>query len=375
MGGVILAKRQNRAIATFGAVTAILAATGPSVLAAQVRQRPVPIHQDKHYHVSLKSVKALDELRSKAGQAKAPATHQEKMAPKLKQSTATPIDPSLPRYVVESGDTLWAMANQLGVTTQTLMDINHLKNSVIHVGQIIAVTAPLNQSEVQSAAVDAAPAQTSENVMVSGDSTATSNQPSAASAPTSAASSAEVTVQSTAVSRQGQATTVQPLVASNPKIHLISTPDADQNSVDHTVVSSISLDPQSHLTSVKTQAVNAAVSYVDQQIPYQQGGATNAGMDGSGVVQQAYAQIGVSLPHNTVAQEAYFTQEPVDQAQPGDVLFWGAPGMTTQNALYIGRGQYVTAIEPGQNVSVYTLDGQSMMPSFSGTLSQTDAVV
>ncbi|MYV16504.1 C40 family peptidase [Furfurilactobacillus milii] len=122
--------------------------------------------------------------------------------------------------------------------------------------------------------------------------------------------------------------------------------------------------------STRTKVVQTAVDYQNQQVPYVWGGASTQGADCSGLVQQAYASAGVSLPHNTVAQEAYFNAQPVNAAQPGDVLFWGPQGATYHNAIAIGDSQYIAAPEPGKNVQTYTMDGQNFMPSFSGSLRQ-----
>ena len=122
--------------------------------------------------------------------------------------------------------------------------------------------------------------------------------------------------------------------------------------------------------STRTKVVQTAVDYQNQQVPYVWGGASTQGADCSGLVQQAYAAAGVSLPHNTVAQEAYFNAQPVNAAQPGDVLFWGPQGATYHNAIAIGDSQYIAAPEPGKNVQTYTMDGQNFMPSFSGSLRQ-----
>ncbi len=120
--------------------------------------------------------------------------------------------------------------------------------------------------------------------------------------------------------------------------------------------------------TVGTQVVQAAVNYESQQVPYVWGGTSTSGMDCSGLVQQAYAQAGVNLPHDTVAQEAYFTEQDVSAAQPGDVLFWGQAGSTYHNAIAVGNNQYIAAPKPGSDVQTYTMDGQTFMPSFSGHL-------
>src|SRR5262249_51104816 len=68
--------------------------------------------------------------------------------------------------------------------------------------------------------------------------------------------------------------------------------------------------------------VSLALQYLG--VPYVWGGATPSGFDCSGLVQYVYAQLGVSLPHNTVAQwhDPNAVSVPRDQLQPGDLVFF-----------------------------------------------------
>lgn len=114
------------------------------------------------------------------------------------------------------------------------------------------------------------------------------------------------------------------------------------------------------------KAVNLALQLTHMNIPYVWGGETTSGMDCSGLVKYVYAQLGYSLPHNTVAQEAYINYKPVSQAQPGDLLFWGGQGSSYHVAIYIGDGKFVAAPTFGQNVSVGYIS--EFAPSFAGSL-------
>lgn len=104
-------------------------------------------------------------------------------------------------------------------------------------------------------------------------------------------------------------------------------------------------------------------------IPYVWGGGDpETGMDCSGLVQYVYQNAsGIDLPHNTVMQEPYFSNKPVEQAQVGDLLFWGEPGATYHVAIFIGGGQYIDAPEPGRDVGVYSIEDEAFPPSFAGS--------
>ncbi|KRL04894.1 C40 family peptidase [Liquorilactobacillus oeni] len=113
-----------------------------------------------------------------------------------------------------------------------------------------------------------------------------------------------------------------------------------------------------------SSVVGAALSLTRMGIPYVWGGESLSGMDCSGLTAYVYSQFGVSLPHNTVAQEGYVTYESVSQAQPGDLLFWGSKGGSYHVAIYIGGGQFVHAPTEGKNVSVGSIG--TFAPSFAG---------
>lgn len=120
-------------------------------------------------------------------------------------------------------------------------------------------------------------------------------------------------------------------------------------------------------SSVNTSSVvAAAISLTKMNIPYVYGGSSLSGMDCSGLTMYVYSMFGVSLPHNTVAQEGYVNYESVSQAQPGDLLFWGSKGGSYHVAIYIGGGQFVHAPTEGENVKISSISG--FPPSFAGRI-------
>jgi cell wall-associated NlpC family hydrolase len=133
----------------------------------------------------------------------------------------------------------------------------------------------------------------------------------------------------------------------------------DSSSSDNTNTTSSS--------SVNTSSVvAAAISLTKMNIPYVYGGSSLSGMDCSGLTMYVYSMFGVSLPHNTVAQEGYVNYESVSQAQPGDLLFWGSKGASYHVAIYIGGGQFVHAPTEGENVKISSISG--FPPSFAGRI-------
>jgi cell wall-associated NlpC family hydrolase len=97
---------------------------------------------------------------------------------------------------------------------------------------------------------------------------------------------------------------------------------------------------------------NAAAASVAMQYlgtPYVWGGASPGGFDCSGLASYAYAQIGKSVPHYTVAIYNAFPKVPADQLQPGDMVFFRGLG---HMGIYIGGGQMVHAPQTGDVVKV-----------------------
>ena len=98
--------------------------------------------------------------------------------------------------------------------------------------------------------------------------------------------------------------------------------------------------------------VGVAMQYLG--VPYVYGGASPSGFDCSGLVMYAFAQIGISLPHNAAAQ--YGAGMPVsrDQLQAGDLVFFNGLGHV---GIYIGGGQFIHAPHTGDVVKISSLSG------------------
>ena len=86
--------------------------------------------------------------------------------------------------------------------------------------------------------------------------------------------------------------------------------------------------------------------------PYCNAGAGPDCYDCSGLTMMAWAQGGVTMPHGSYAQKAMFPSVPLDQLQPGDLIFW--PGHV---GISLGGNMMIHAPHTGAFVEVVPIYG------------------
>src|SRR5664280_892843 len=107
--------------------------------------------------------------------------------------------------------------------------------------------------------------------------------------------------------------------------------------------------PPPPLAAGAAGAVQAAETMIG--VPYVWGGSTPAGFDCSGLVEWAYAQVGIGLPHYSGGQYDDTTHIPLADIEPGDLLFYG-PGGSEHVAMYVGGGSMIEAPYTGATVHI-----------------------
>ncbi|RAG84387.1 peptidase [Streptacidiphilus pinicola] len=118
-------------------------------------------------------------------------------------------------------------------------------------------------------------------------------------------------------------------------------------------------------------AAASAIAFAESHVgdAYVYGGNGPNAWDCSGLVQAAYAQAGVNLPRTAADQASSTTIIPVDQAQPGDLLFWSNDGTASgayHVAMYVGGGRFVEAANPSAGVKWETISNYT--PDFAGRI-------
>ena len=108
-------------------------------------------------------------------------------------------------------------------------------------------------------------------------------------------------------------------------------------------------------TTVQKAIVKEAYKYLGK--PYVWGAKGPNTFDCSGLTYYVYMQAtGHYIGGWTGEQQYAGTQIPVDQAQPGDLVFWGpSSGITHHVGIYIGNGQFIHAPQPGDKVRITSI--------------------
>jgi cell wall-associated NlpC family hydrolase len=115
-----------------------------------------------------------------------------------------------------------------------------------------------------------------------------------------------------------------------------------------------------NLLPAPTQAAGAAIQWAlgQQGKPYQWGAATTHqnSFDCSSLMLQSYRSAGITLPRTSREQFKAGALLPVEQAQPGDLLFWAYdpsnPATIHHVAMYLGDDKIVEAQQTGVPVHV-----------------------
>lgn len=112
----------------------------------------------------------------------------------------------------------------------------------------------------------------------------------------------------------------------------------------------LATDPGAGGDDVGARAVAAGSRYLG--VPYAWGGSDpTTGLDCSGLVQRAYADVGVALPRVAADQARTGSAVPdLAHARPGDLLAFGSP--VDHIGIYVGNGRMLVAPRTGEAVMV-----------------------
>jgi cell wall-associated NlpC family hydrolase len=89
------------------------------------------------------------------------------------------------------------------------------------------------------------------------------------------------------------------------------------------------------------EAIAFAYQAMKQPNYYLWGGTVGPNYDCSGLMQAAFASVGIRLPRDAYQQEAFTQPIAIAAVQPGDLIFFGTPEKATHVGLYVGDQTYI----------------------------------
>jgi hypothetical protein len=93
---------------------------------------------------------------------------------------------------------------------------------------------------------------------------------------------------------------------------------------------------------------------------YLWGGTVAPNYDCSGLMQAAFASVGIQIPRDAYQQEAFAEAVPLEEIQIGDLIFFGNPTKATHVGIYVGNDEYIhsSGKEHGHNgIKISQLSG------------------
>ena len=188
------------------------------------------------------------------------------------------------------------------------------------------------------------PIEVDADVVADADTPATSEVATEAPGPSEEELAAQAAAEQ-AAAEQAQAEQAQAEQAAAEQAQAAPAVSTEDEAAESTAVPASSAVPQ----GVGSDAVAIGSNYLGT--PYAWGGGAPGGFDCSGFVSYVYAQMGISLPHQSGDILNSGTVISASEARPGDILWW--PGHV---GIYAGDGQVLHST-PGPGVSITNIWG------------------
>ncbi|GAV21910.1 C40 family peptidase [Carboxydothermus pertinax] len=228
---------------------------------------------------------------------------------------------------VKKGDNLWILARRYNTTVDAIKKANHLKTDALKPGQKLVLPG-----KSSSSADSRSTSSTSIYIVKSGD-----------------------TLWDIAKKFNLSVTEIKRL--NNLKSEKLS---IGQKLIVRKTTSSRSTSRSRTTVKVsrgggRDDVANIALSYLGT--PYQWGASSGSAFDCSGFTSYVYKQVGITLPHNALAQYNVGVKISKSDLIPGDLVFFKTLGSSIINhvGIYIGSGQFVHASSGKDKVIISSL--------------------
>lgn len=115
------------------------------------------------------------------------------------------------------------------------------------------------------------------------------------------------------------------------------------------------LQPLTAAGSMGSEIVIRAISLLGA--PYKFGGAGPKAFDCSGLVSYIHEEVGIVVPRTAAEQYRAATPVPIDELEPGDLLFFKTRGSFISHvAIYAGSNRFVHAPKAGHTIELRMMD-------------------
>ncbi len=120
---------------------------------------------------------------------------------------------------------------------------------------------------------------------------------------------------------------------------------------------------KAHLSKKQRKIIEEAENWIGT--PYCWGGESKDCADCSGFVMEVFSKNGIKLPRTAEQQYEFGKRVNLDEAKPGDLIFFGKSKKITHVGIYVGDRTFIHA-SSSKGVMIQDLDSWGANPQFAG---------
>lgn len=117
-------------------------------------------------------------------------------------------------------------------------------------------------------------------------------------------------------------------------------------------------------SNLNNVVVEEALSYLNT--PYKFGGRGKNGIDCSSLIKLVYRKVGINLPNTSYLQYRKGIPVKLEEAEPGDVVFFRINGRISHVGIYLGNKLFIHASSKMKKVTISSLENSYFRRHFAG---------